>query len=29
VMISVWGLVRILGNSFGIDYAVPQVKVNR
>ncbi|SRR3989339_20691 len=26
VMFSVWGLVRILGNTFGIDYAVPQVR---
>ena len=29
VLISVWGLVRILGNSFRIDYAVPQIKGNR
>ncbi len=27
VMVSVWGLVKILGNTFGIEYAVPQVKV--
>ena len=26
VMVSVWGLVKMLGNSFGIEYAVPQVK---
>ena len=26
VMISVWGLVRILGTTFGIEYAIPQVK---
>ncbi len=28
VMVSVWGLVKILGNTFGIEYAIPQVKVN-
>ncbi len=26
VMIAVWGLVRILGTTFGIDYAIPQLK---
>ena len=26
VMVSVWGLVRVLGNTFGIEYAIPQVK---
>ena len=26
VMFSIWGLVRILGNSFGIEYAIPQLK---
>lgn len=26
VMVSVWGLVRILGNTFGIEYAIPKVK---
>ncbi|MBI5139709.1 hypothetical protein HZA26_03830 [Candidatus Nomurabacteria bacterium] len=26
VMVSVWGLVRILGNTFNINYGVPQVK---
>ncbi len=26
VMISVWGLVNILGTTFGIEYAIPQVK---
>lgn len=25
-MIAVWGLVRILGNTFGIEYAIPQLK---
>lgn len=29
VMVSVWGLVRILGGTFGIEYAIPQVKVNK
>ena len=26
VMVSVWGLVKILGTTFGIEYAIPQVK---
>lgn len=26
VMVSVWGLVKILGATFGIEYAIPQVK---
>ena len=26
VMFSVWGLVRIFGNTFGIEYAIPQLK---
>ena len=26
VMVSVWGLVSILGGTFGIDYAIPHVK---
>ncbi len=26
VMVSVWGLVKILGNTFGIEYIIPQVK---
>ncbi|MEI8174687.1 MAG: hypothetical protein WCG28_01925 [bacterium] len=26
VMVSIWGLVAILGNTFGIEYVVPQVK---
>jgi hypothetical protein len=26
VMIGVWGLVRILGNTFGIEYVIPQLK---
>ncbi len=29
VMVSVWGLVRIVGNTFGIEYAIPQVKSSR
>jgi zinc transporter ZupT len=24
VMVSVWGLVKIVGNTFGIEYAIPQ-----
>ncbi len=26
VMIAVWGLVKILGSTFGIEYAIPQLK---
>ena len=26
VMVSVWGLVKILGTTFGIEYAIPQLK---
>ena len=26
VMVSVWGLVEILGDTFGINYAIPQVQ---
>lgn len=26
VMFSVWGLVKIVGNTFGIEYAIPQLK---
>ncbi len=26
VMFSVWGLVNILGSTFGIEYAIPQLK---
>lgn len=26
VMVSVWGLVKILGTTFGIEYVIPQVK---
>ena len=26
VMFAVWGLVRILGNTFGIQYAIPHVQ---
>ncbi|HEU0085427.1 MAG TPA: pilin [Candidatus Paceibacterota bacterium] len=26
VMVSVWGIVRIVGDTFGIEYAIPQVK---
>ena len=26
VMVSVWGIVKIVGNTFGIEYAIPQVK---
>ena len=26
VMIGVWGLVRIVGHTFNIDYAIPQVR---
>lgn len=26
VMIGVWGLVRIVGTTFGIEYAIPQLK---
>ncbi|PIR68971.1 hypothetical protein COX93_03405 [Candidatus Nomurabacteria bacterium CG_4_10_14_0_2_um_filter_30_12] len=29
VMFSVWGLVRILGNTFGIQYAIPQLKQSK
>lgn len=28
VMISVWGLVKIVGNTFGIQYAVPQLQTS-
>lgn len=26
VMTSVWGLVKILGSTFGIEYVIPQIK---
>lgn len=26
VMISIWGLVKIVGTTFGIEYAIPQVR---
>ena len=26
VMLSVWGLVHLLGNTFGIEYVIPKVK---
>lgn len=29
VMFSVWGLVRIVGNTFGIDYIIPQLKQSK
>jgi hypothetical protein len=25
VMFSVWGLIKVLGNTFGIQYVIPQV----
>ncbi|MEK7088604.1 MAG: hypothetical protein AAB913_00555 [Patescibacteria group bacterium] len=27
VMFAVWGLVKIVGKTFGIEYAVPQLKI--